>query len=122
MGRFRRHMHEEYAKEFSTDERYNIAYRKVKRIKGFYAHLRIYLIINVMILIASSNVGVFREVSNHEIFWSWDTFSIAISWGIGLVIHGLSVFGRDLFFSDDWEEKKIQEYMDKQSTNTNKWE
>ena len=35
MGRFRRRMYEEYAQEFSSDESYNNAYRKVKRLKGF---------------------------------------------------------------------------------------
>ena len=32
MGRFRRRMNEEYAHEFSTDESYNNAYKKVKRL------------------------------------------------------------------------------------------
>jgi hypothetical protein len=46
MGRLRRRMFEEYREEFTNDESFNIAYRKVKRIKGFYSHLRIYVIVN----------------------------------------------------------------------------
>jgi len=33
----------------------------------------------------------------------------------------LSVYGRDLFFTEDWEEKKIREIMEKESSNT-KWQ
>jgi hypothetical protein len=48
------------------------------------------------------------------------TFSTAFFWGIGLLAHGLSVFGRYVFFGQNWEEKKIQELMDKDKNE--KWE
>ena len=122
MGRFRRRMFEEYAHEFSTDENYNIAYRKVKRIKGFYSHLKVYLIVNAIIIISSVNrlyIGDHFEIRG---FNNWEIYSTAFYWGIALIIHAFSVFGRDLFFSDDWEQKKIKKYMDKEASNTNKWE
>jgi 2TM domain len=46
-------------------------------------------------------------------FWQWQTLNTVFFWGIGLVVHGLSVFGSNLFFGRGWEEKKIQELMDK---------
>lgn len=122
MGRFRRRMFEEYAHEFSTDENYNIAYRKVKRIKGFYSHLKVYLIVNAIIIISSLNrtyVGNHFEVRG---FNDWEMYSTAFYWGIVLAIHAFSVFGRDFFFSDDWEQKKIQKFMEKEAQNKNKWE
>lgn len=122
MGRFRRRMYEDY-QQYSTDENFNIAYKKVKRIKGFYSHLRIYVIINILIIIASINGEIFGDhirIRDGGLF-SWHTYSTAVYWGIGLLAHALSVFGRDLFFSDDWEERKIQEYMKKQEAK-NKWE
>ena len=118
MGRFTRRMFDEDAREISTDESYNIAYKKVKRIKGFYSHLKIYCIVNVIIIISSYN----RDFIGGSGFWNWHTFSTALFWGIGLLIHGLSVFGPDLLFNHDWEQKKIQQYMDKEKMNTNKWE
>jgi hypothetical protein len=122
MGRFRRRMFEEYAHEFSTDESYNIAYRKVKRIKGFYSHLRVYIIVNIIIIITSLNGNFFTGgIDTHRLF-ELHTYSTAFYWGIALLIHAFSVFGRDLFFSDDWEQKKIREYMDKEASNTSKWE
>ena len=120
MGRFRRRMYDEYSQEFSSDERFNIAYRKVKRIKGFYSHLRIYIIINAIIIVASLNGDFFTKGIHLNGLSEWHTYSTAFYWGIGLFFHGMSVFGRDLFFSDDWEQRKIDEYMKKETAN-NKW-
>ncbi|MCC9071324.1 2TM domain-containing protein [Flavobacterium sp. F-65] len=119
MGRLRRHMFEDYTGYNETptnDERYNLAYRRVKRIKGFYSHLMIYILVNIFILIPSTNQGIF----GNEEFWRWDNFSTTLFWGIGLAIHAISVFGRDLFFSVNWEERKIKEYMEKEANQ--KWE
>jgi hypothetical protein len=120
MGRFRRRMYEDY-QELSTDENFNIAYKKVKRIKGFYSHLKIYIIVNVLIIISSLNGNFFGNHFNTSGLFEWHTYSTAVFWGIGLLSHALSVFGRDMFFSDDWEERKIQEYMKKEEAK-NKWE
>ncbi|OXG08431.1 2TM domain-containing protein [Flavobacterium araucananum] len=122
MGRYRRYMYEEQAQKVSTDESYNIAYRKVKRIKGFYSHLRVYLIVNVIIIISSLNknfVGNHFEVRG---FQDFEIYSTAFYWGIAVLIHAFSVFGPNIFFSRDWEQKKIQQYMDKDAQNKNKWE
>jgi len=118
MGRFRRRFFEEDPKEYSTDESYNIAYRKVKRIKGFYSHLRIYFIVNAIIIISSFN----RDFIGNTELWNWHTFSTAIFWGIALIAHGASVFGPDFFFNNDWEQKKIKEYMEREKKNSDKWE
>jgi hypothetical protein len=98
-----------------------LAYKKVKRIKGFYSHLIIYIIINIVIIISNLNRFFFGSSFNENGLLDWDTYSTAVFWGIGLLAHGLSVFGRDILFGDDWEEKKIQEYMDK-NAKQNKWQ
>lgn len=123
MGRFRRRMYEDYRHEFSTDESYNIAYRKVKRIKGFYTHLKVYFIVNAIIIISSLNsrgfIGNHFEIRN---FREWEVYSTAFYWGIALAIHAFSVFGPDIFFNKEWEDKKIKKYMEKETQNKNKWE
>jgi hypothetical protein len=117
MGRFRRKILDDYNSEmYNPDERYNLAYKRVKRIKGFYFHLMVYLIFNGFIIIANSN----ESIPGNQIFWSWENFSTALFWGIGLLAHGLSVFGRNIFFGQNWEEKKIKEFMDKENKKT--WE
>jgi len=128
MGRFRRQLYEElereyrkeYGNEFTSDESFMAAYRKVKRIKGFYTHLKIYIIVNVIIIVASTNRGIFTDGIQASGLLEWHTYSTAFFWGIGLLAHGLSVFGSNIFFGDDWEQKKIKEFMEKEKSQ--KWE
>lgn len=98
----------------NSDLRYNMAYRRVKRIKGFYNHLLAYLVFNTIIIY--TNHG---HESGAE-FWQFQTFAVVFFWGIGLAAHAASVFGRNLFFSSGWEERKIRELMDKEKKQ--KWE
>jgi hypothetical protein len=117
MGRYRKQLFENFQDEnFNPDARYELAYKKVKRIKGFYVHAMVYVLVNAFIIVSSYN----RSELGTEIFFRWETFSTALFWGIGLVAHGMSVFGRDLFFGADWEERKIKEFMDKDKSQ--KWE
>ncbi|TDO71426.1 2TM domain-containing protein [Flavobacterium chryseum] len=122
MGRFRRRMYENYAYEFSTDESYNEAYKKVKKIKGFYSHLKIYIIVNIIIVVSSLNSDYFGHSIHESGLFDWRTYSTALYWGIAVLIHAFTVFGPDVFFSRDWEQKKIQKYMDRDAQNKNKWE
>jgi 2TM domain len=121
MSRLKRHMYEQYGPEFTKDESYNAAYKKVKKIKGFYSHLKIYIIVNAIIIVTNLNKDFFGHNQNDYGWMEWHTYSTALYWGIGLLIHAFSVFGPDVFFNKDWEEKKIQKYMDKDAANTNKW-
>ncbi|MCI9844767.1 2TM domain-containing protein [Flavobacterium pectinovorum] len=122
MGRCRKRFYEEYRQEFENDESFEIAYKQVKRIKDFYSHLKVYLIVNAVIIISNLSRDFSDIRWNEGDFFEWHTYSTAIFWGIGLAAHALSVFGRNIFFSDDWEKRKIQEYMSKQPVNKNKWE
>jgi hypothetical protein len=122
MGDFKKRIYEEYRQEFGTDEQFNIAYKKVKRLKGFYSHLRIYIIVNAIIILANVNSDFFSRNFHETSFFDWRTYSTAFYWGIGLVIHAVSVFGREWFFSEDWEQKKIQQYMQKEQAKADKWE
>lgn len=122
MGRFRKHMYEEYRKEFENEEHFEIAYKKVKRIKGFYSHLKVYIIVNIIIIISNLNRDFIGSRFEGNGLLDWHTYSTALYWGIALVIHAFTVFGPDLFFNNDWEEKKIRKYMEKEADNTSKWE
>lgn len=122
MRRFKQRMYDDYRHEFSTEESYNIAYKKVKRIKGFYSHLKVYIIVNAFIIISSLSRGYIGNHFEVRGFNNWEIYSTAFYWGIALLIHAISVFGSDIFFSKDWEQKKIQKYMEKEAQNKNKWE
>ncbi|XLS27999.1 2TM domain-containing protein [Flavobacteriaceae bacterium M23B6Z8] len=88
------------------------AKKRVEKLKGFYQHLMSYLLVNtILIIIIGSSI-----VRSGGSFWNFGTFSVAFFWGIGLFFHALAVFGLPIFFSKDWEERKIKEFMEKDST------
>ena len=89
--------------------------KKVQCIKRFYRHLIIYILVNLFLIFSK-----YVQLENDETFFEFATFSTAIFWGIGLVVHAFNVFGKNIFTGGDWEEKKINEYMN-QNTNR-KWE
>jgi hypothetical protein len=92
-------------KDFTEQDKYLQAKKRVEKIKGFYAHLFWYLVVNAFI--------AFMILKNSDpadlTFW---TFSTAIFWGIGLAFHAYAVFGKQFLFTKDWEERKIKEFMD----------
>ncbi|MFP9118625.1 2TM domain-containing protein [Flavobacterium sp. RNTU_13] len=100
------------------------ARRKVKALKGFYKHLAIYIVVNSALLVMSFYKGEYLHKEQQE-FWSFQTFSTAIFWGIGVLCHAFNTFGMGVIFGNDWEERKIKEYLDAQDRNngtTTKWE
>jgi cell division protein FtsW (lipid II flippase) len=92
--------------QFQKDERYFAAQKRVKSIKGFYVHLTVYVFVNIFL-----SFQIYRSSKNE--FWRWESFSPALFWGIGLLAHGTSVFGSNLLFGKNWEERKIKELMEK---------
>lgn len=84
--------------------KYLQAKKRVKQIKGFYIHLTVYVLVNLFLIAAKFFKNEEYESGN---FWGMGM------WGVGLAIHGLSVFLPGFLFGNDWEERKIREIMDK---------
>lgn len=82
---------------------YERAKKRVKAVKGFYIHALVYVLVNTLILFLK-----YQKHGSIE-FHDW---GIGL-WGIGLTIHGLSVFLPNFILGSDWEERKIREIMDK---------
>lgn len=76
----------------------------MENLKAFYIHLTVFTLVNIMLIAIN--------ILNYEQNGHWWFFYPLLGWGIGLVSHGLSVSSFGLF-GPDWEEKKIQEYMEK---------
>jgi 2TM domain len=102
---------------FEEQARLDKARKKVKAIKGFYSHLAAYVIVNVVLIVMHT-----VDLKPDESFWTWSTFSTAFFWGIGLLCHAFGVFGAEILFGNDWEERKIKEYMEKKPQSYKKWE
>lgn len=84
---------------------YSRAKKRVEALKGFYGNLISYcVVIPTLIFINLKFMPEFQ--------WFW--FSM-IGWGIGLTIHGFSVFG----YGANWEERKIKEILERQNGKKN---
>lgn len=82
------------------------AQKQVKRMKGFYIHAIVYVCVNALIIGGNAVEGL-SNLTNA------DPYMTALFWGIGLAAHGISVFGIGKNFGSDWEERKINELMNK---------
>jgi len=103
--------------KYSEESRYNRAKKKVEKIKGFYTHGIVYVIVNILLLSM-----IYSGYANVTEFWNLGSFSTAIGWGIGLFVHGVSVFGKDILFGSNWEAQKMQQFLKEEEQNNNKWE
>lgn len=99
-----------------SDTQYNYlrlkAANKVKRLKGFYFHLFLYLIVNLawfLFLLLSNHLSSYYEYG----FWGmgYGHVSTAVIWGVVLIVHYLLISVMKLSFSKKWEERKIQELL-----------
>ncbi len=85
------------------DERYKAARSRVQQLRAFYTHLATFLVINVFLV-------VLNLITSPDTLWF---YWVTLGWGVGLVIHGLQVFGAWTIFGKDWEERKIRQYMER---------
>ena len=107
-------------KHQDTMSKYTRAKLKMERLKGFYSHLTMYLIINVII----TGVKVSNNVGDWDAFvadvFSFSTLSSWIVWGIILLIHACAVFVFPKVLGYDWEARKIEELMEEDLHSNNK--
>ena len=97
----------ETTSNFSENTSYSRAKEQVEKIKGFYGNLTSYCIV-IPILIF---INLYTDSRHLWFYWP------ALGWGIGLIFHGLGVFG----LTSNWEERKIQELLNKKKEQKNTW-
>lgn len=90
--------------------RYLSAQKKVKEIKGFYMSLMPFIIVNSGLLFLNLKYSP-------EHLWF---FYPLLGWGLGVFFHAMKVFSFMPFFNKDWEERKIQEFLEQEKSNKNK--
>lgn len=86
----------------SDNEILRKAKKRVKARKGFYGHLSAYVSVGLFFLLM--NIATWGD--SHE----WWFFFPMLPWGVGLLIHYLSVFGfpGSGALSDAWEEREME--------------
>ena len=95
--------------------KYQEAKKKVQKVKGFYTHAIVYVVVNLMIIVAN-----IQNLAAEESYFQFKNFMTAFFWGIGLAAHGFSVFVPQWVLVNDWEERKIKEIMEREKNK--KWE
>lgn len=102
--------------QYEPENPYEAAERKVRRLKAFYSHLVVYLCVNIIIVFINID-----DLAPGESYFKMSNFYTAFFWGIGLLINGLSVFGHLYFFGKDWEDRKMKEFMEQETTQKDSW-
>jgi transcriptional regulator with XRE-family HTH domain len=83
----------------SPDE--EAALRHVRKIRGFYGHLAQYVVV-------ISGLAIFNFFKSPNYLWViWP----ALGWGLGLLFHGMRVFGTMPFMNADWEKRQVEKYL-----------
>ncbi|WP_294821635.1 2TM domain-containing protein [uncultured Flavobacterium sp.] len=78
------------------------ARKRVKEIRSFYINLALYCTI-------IPAITIINLVFTPEFHWFY--FSMA-GWGLGILFHGMAAFNFVPFLSRDWEERKLQQFME----------
>jgi hypothetical protein len=100
---------------FNSEQiRYEEAVKRVIKIKGFYTHAIVYVVINILFVIAN-----IQNLEPGESYFQFKNFFTAFFWGIGLLAHALATFLPYIILGKNWEERKIKELMEKER-NVNK--
>ena len=102
----------------NTTDKLKRAKKRVEQIKGFYVHLAVYIVVN-LIIVGSS---VIRNGFEGEPVDFWGAFSTTVFWGIGLAFHALHVFGMHGIFGRRWEQRQIRKYMEKDRKEAEKYQ
>lgn len=80
-----------------------IAKMRIEEIKAFYVHAGIYVAVNCVLV-------AINLYDDDDVWWS---LLAILGWGIGLAIHGMSVFGPISTLMMKWEQRKIAQLMHK---------
>ncbi|MGX1929284.1 2TM domain-containing protein [Flagellimonas sp. 2504JD4-2] len=92
----------ETQQSYIEEKRYLKAKERVKSIKEFYSNLTAYCIVIPFLWWLN-----FRTT---EFLWA---FFPTLGWGFGVIAHGMEAYGYNPLWGKRWEERKIQELMDK---------
>lgn len=85
----------------NAEERKALEY--VRDIKSFYINFLTYVIVMAVLLAINLLTGP------NYIWVVWP----ALGWGIGVLMHGLTVFERFSFFGAEWERKQVEKRLRK---------
>ena len=107
----------------SQETKRELAQKRVVELKGFFRHLRIFVIVNGILF--AMRMGWLIPVlpdwfPTEQYYFQWVNLNIAI-WAVILAVHALTLFRHKFTPFKKWEERKIKEFMDKEGTESKKY-
>ena len=97
--------------EMSDEEIRRLAIQRVRRKRGFFSHLTVYLIVNALLwcmwALSASGITAGYGWGMHGTAYPWPIF-VTVFWGIGLIFHCMGVFA----FHSGWEQKEINKEIE----------
>lgn len=97
----------------NEEERAKRARERAHELREFYTHLTVYVVVNVTLI---GGLFLINWITSPGGWWFyWPLLGTGIGWGIGLIIHALNVFGKSTFLGDEWEERKAQQLLERDS-------
>jgi sensor histidine kinase YesM len=95
---------------YINELKYDRAKEYVEKLKGFYVHFVIYLLM----------MPIFIYLNSRSTGFPWALFPI-IGWGFGIAGHAMETFNYNPLLGRNWEERKIKQFMEEdKSTNYKK--
>jgi hypothetical protein len=90
----------------NTDPRYSRAKAHVDALRRFYGHLTAYVVVNLTFFLLNI------VLAPGSLWFQW----VLLGWGIILLLDALNTFFLSDRLGQQWEERKIREYMDRDKT------
>ena len=91
---------------FNENTAYIKAKERVEKLKGFYGNLISYCCVIPVLVFINLSTGGFQ--------WFWFPM---MGWGLGVCFHAFDTFG----YGKSWEDKKIQQILNKENQSNTKW-
>jgi surface polysaccharide O-acyltransferase-like enzyme len=97
--------------DFTKEQRYILAKKRVEKLSKFYRHLAVYILVNIFL----TAVFIVGDINDGDTFkeavFNYHNYKVWFFWGLGIMYQALNVLGVNLIFNKSWEERKIKEYM-----------
>ncbi|MEZ4808925.1 MAG: 2TM domain-containing protein [Allomuricauda sp.] len=105
-----------------NDSSYKKATDRVKQLKGFYRHIKVFIVVNALLYLIKS--GVLRPIlpdgfPSEHYYFDWIDLNLVI-WLFILAVHAVILFRNKLPFLKNWETRQIQKYLDEEKNDSQK--